>query len=137
MRIIIISLIIVLSLIVLVSCDKKVEKSAIFTGRVTASDTSTYLADVHVFEQSHKNLKTTTDSLGFFRLDGVSFEEHNIYFEKEGFEPYTLLFEYNGGLTNPIITELIVLYQPGEEKIEIEEDEGDSLDVSPQDTASH
>ena len=131
MRTIIISLTFILCLITVISCEKETEKSAIFTGRVTASDTSIYLVDVHVFEQSHGQLKTVTDSSGFFRLDGVSFEEHNIYFEKQGFEPYTLLFEYNGGLMNPIITKHIILYEPGEEKISIEEIEDDSSDVSP------
>lgn len=130
MRTLIIAGIVILCFITIISCGSNNEKTAIFTGRVTASDTSLYLADVHVFEQSHNHLKTVTDSLGYFRLDGVAFEEHNIYFEKEGFEPFILNFEYTGDLTQPIITKSIVLLKPGEEIGEVKPEQsvsGDSL----------
>lgn len=96
------------------SCTKEQPaREAIFTGRVTATDTSVYLAGVKVFEKSHNKLSTTTDSAGYFRLDGVSFEKHDIYFEKEGYEPTVFNFEYNGSLRHPIITEHIIMKKAG------------------------
>ena len=100
-----------------VSCSKKEAiHEAIFTGRVTAQDTTVYLAGVKVFEKSHNKLSTTTDSAGYFRLDGVSFEEHDIYFEKEGYEPTVFDFKYNGSLQHPIITEHIMMKKAGSEE---------------------
>jgi hypothetical protein len=97
-----------------VSCTKnQPAREAILTGRVTAADTSVYLAGVEVFEKSHNELKTTTDSAGYFKLDGVAFEEHNIYFEKEGYEPTVFNFEYNGHLQHPIVTEHIIMKKAG------------------------
>ncbi len=92
------------------SCTKEqAAQEAIFTGRVTATDTSVYLAGVKVFEKSHNKLSTTTDSAGYFRLDGVSFEKHDIFFEKEGYEPVVFSFSYNGSLQHPIVTEHIIM----------------------------
>ncbi len=89
----------------IISCShEKGANEAILTGRVTAEDTTVYMGGVKVFEKSHNQLSTLTDSAGYFRLDGVAFEEHNIYFEKEGYEPYTLWFEYAGSLQHPLIT---------------------------------
>ncbi len=113
-------------LVILCACGET-GKYAVFTGRVTQSDTSLYVADVKVYEQSHAKLNTLTDSLGYFRLDGVSFEEHNIYFEKEGFETFVFNFEYRGKLSQPIVTEHIVLYRPGEEPIKSEKSPDDTL----------
>jgi hypothetical protein len=97
-----------------VSCSgKQAMREAIFTGRVTAQDTSVYLAGVKVFEKSHNKLSTTTDSAGYFRLDRVAFEEHNIYFEKEGYEPTVFNFEYNGNLEHPIVTDHIIMKKAG------------------------
>ena len=118
MRTLIIVSTILACLIILASCGDKQGKQAVFTGRVTAADTSVYLADVKVFEISHNKNSTTTDSLGYFRINDISFEEHNIYFEKDGFEPLTYNFEYNGQLERPIITRLIVLHKPGEDIID-------------------
>jgi len=99
------------------SCTKdQIGREAILTGRVTAADTSVYLAGVKVFEKSHNKLSTTTDSAGYFKLDGVSFEEHNIYFEKEGYEPTVFNFEYNGNLQRPIITEHITMKKAGSDE---------------------
>jgi len=96
------------------SCTKeKAAPEAILTGRVTATDTSVYLADVKVFEKSHGELSTTTDSAGYFRLDGVSFEKHDIYFEKDGYEPTVYDFQYEGKLQHPIITEHIIMKKAG------------------------
>lgn len=97
-----------------VSCTKEqAVHEAIFTGRVTATDTSVYLAGVKVFEKTHNELSTTTDSAGYFRLDGVSFEQHDIYFEKEGYEPTVFDFVYNGSLQHPIITDHIIMKKAG------------------------
>ncbi len=89
--------------------EKSASKYAIITARVTDTDTTIYLAGVKVFEISHAKLSEITDSAGFFRLEGVMFEEHNIYFEKEGYEPYTHWFEYTGNLEHPIITNHIIM----------------------------
>lgn len=85
------------------------EKSVILTGKVTEADTSIALAGVKVFESSHTRLSTATDSLGMFTLDGVAFEEHNIYFEKDGYKPETLWFEYTGQLTRPLQSRRVVM----------------------------
>lgn len=86
-----------------------VEKSVILTGKVTEADTSIALAGVKVYETSHAGLSTVTDSLGIFKLDGVAFEEHNIYFEKDGYKPETLWFEYTGLLTRPLLSQSMVM----------------------------
>ena len=100
--------------VIAVSCaGEKAAHEAIFTGRVTAQDTSVYLAGVKVFEKAHNKRSTTTDSAGYFRLDGVSFEAHDIYFEKAGYEPTVFNFEYKGGLERPIITEHIIMKKAG------------------------
>jgi hypothetical protein len=105
-----------LSIVLFLSCGQETEvKEAILTGRVTAQDTSVYLQDVKVYETSHNRLSTITDSAGYFRLEGVAFEEHNIYFEKEGYKTDTLWFEYTGSLTSPRISKLIRLSKIGEE----------------------
>lgn len=96
------------------SCSGDQTKSALLTGRVTATDTSVNLAGVKVYEQSHAQLSTVTDSMGYFELDGVMFEEHNIYFEKEGYQPYTLWFEYTGTLQHPILSRQVILKKIGE-----------------------
>jgi hypothetical protein len=127
MRVTIIIACIAVCALILLSCGEKHEKYAVLTGRVTASDTSAYLADVKVFEKSHKKLSTFTDSLGFFRLDDVSCKEHNIYFEKEGYEPEVLNFEYTGNLQHPLITRHVIMYKPGEERIPLEEKIEDTL----------
>ena len=95
----------------LLSCgqDKTTANEVILTGRVTAEDTTVYLGGVKVYEASHNQGSTVTDSAGYFRLENVSFEEHNIYFEKDGYQPDTLLFEYTGTLEHPIVTRLIKL----------------------------
>jgi len=100
------------------SCGTKQESSreAILTGRVTDTDTTVYLSGVKVFENSHNKMSTVTDSAGYFRLEKVSFEEHNIYFEKEGYEPYTLWFEYNGKLERPVVTHHIIMTKIGAEE---------------------
>lgn len=103
-----------LGVLVFVSCGHQEEgKYAIVTGRVTDTDTSIYLPGVKVFEKSHAKLSTVTDSLGFFELRGVMFEEHNIYFEKDGYEPYTLWFEYTGKLARPAVTHKIIMKKVG------------------------
>ncbi len=127
MRTTIIFACIVTCALILLSCGEKHEKYAVLTGRVTASDTSIYLADVKVFEKSHKKLSTFTDSLGFFHLDDVSCEEHNIYFEKEGYEPGVLNFEYIGNLQHPLVTRHLILYKPGEERTSPEKKAEDTL----------
>ena len=127
MRVIIIIACIAVCGLILISCGEKHEKYAVLTGRVTASDTSIYLADVKVFEKSHKKSSAFTDSLGFFRLDGVSCEEHNIYFEKEDYEQGVLNFEYTGNLEHPLITRHVILYKPGEERNPREEKVEDTL----------
>ena len=93
------------------SCGTKQEgaRLAVLSGRVTDTDTTIYLEGVRVFEKSHNQMSTVTDSAGYFRLEGVSFEEHNIYLEKEGYEPYTLWFEYAGKLERPVITHHIIM----------------------------
>jgi hypothetical protein len=100
------------------SCGTKEEaaRQAVLTGRVTDVDTTIYLEGVKVFEKSHNLGSTTTDSAGFFRLAKVDFEEHNVYFEKEGYEPDTLWFEYNGTLERPVVTENVRLVKIGEEE---------------------
>lgn len=100
-----------------VSCSSdQPAREAIFTGRVTTQDTSVYLAGVKVFEKSHNKLSATTDSAGYFRLAGVAFEQHNVYFEKEGYEPTVFNFAYNGNLQHPIITEHIIMKEAGSEE---------------------
>jgi hypothetical protein len=96
---------------VFLSCgtEQGTSNYAVLSGRVTDIDTTVYLGGVKVFEKSHANLNTVTDSAGFFRLDGIMFEEHNIYFEKEGYEPFTLWFEYNGNLKRPVVTHHIIM----------------------------
>lgn len=98
------------------SCGTKQEgnRLAVLTGRVTATDTTVYLEGVRVFEKSHNKMSTITDSAGYFRLENVWFEEHNIYFEKEGYEPYTLWFEYTGKLEYPVVTHHIIMTKIGE-----------------------
>jgi hypothetical protein len=93
------------------SCNgnKLKEEHAILTGRVTEADTSLYLADVRIYEKSHAKMETTTDESGYFRLEGVAFEEHDIYFEKDGYEPYILWFEYPGSLKKPLISHHIIM----------------------------
>jgi hypothetical protein len=85
------------------------QKSVILTGKVTEADTSITLAGVKVYESSHARLNCLTDSLGMFKLDGVAFEEHNIYFEKDGYKPETLWFEYTGQLTRPLLSRRVVM----------------------------
>lgn len=104
-------------LMVYTSCNGKLEegKYAILTGRVTDTDTSIYLAGVKVYETSHGKLSTVTDSAGFFRLEGVQFEEHDIYFEKDGYERYTLWFEYTGQLDRPVVSRLVIMNKLAEE----------------------
>lgn len=97
-------------LMMIISCgDKTAEKSATLTGKVTDTDTSIAIQGARVFEESHARLSTLTDSLGIFRLDGVMFEEHNIYVEKEGFKPETLWFEYAGKLSHPLLSRKVAL----------------------------
>jgi len=104
------------STLCILSCSQESEvKEAILSGRVTAQDTAVYLEGVKVYETSHNHLSTTTDSAGYFRLEGVAFEEHNIYFEKEGYRTDTLWFEYTGSLTKPLISKLIKMKKLGEE----------------------
>jgi len=102
--------------ILFLSCGTRSDSSgqATLTGRVTDADTTIYLADVKVFEKSHAKGSTVTDSAGFFRLEGVMFEEHNIYFEKEGYESYTLWFEYAGTLKHPVVTRHVIMTRVGE-----------------------
>ena len=90
------------------SCES-MEKTTIFSGRVTEADTSVYLGDVKVYEKSHAKLTTTTDSNGYFKMDSVSAEEHNIYFEKEGYKTLVFNFEYTGSLEHPLISRHIIL----------------------------
>ena len=52
--------------------------------------------------------------MGMFKLDGVSFEEHNIYFEKDGYKPETLWFEYDGKFTRPLLSHSMVMTRPGQ-----------------------
>ena len=96
---------------VMLSCTQLTESQgrAVLTGRVTDEDTTVYLGSVKVYEASHARLSTVTDSLGYFRLEGVYFEEHNIYFEKEGYEKTILNFEYSGPLKSPVIARHIVM----------------------------
>lgn len=96
------------------SCEGQ-QKTTIFAGRVTEADTSIYLAGVKVYEQSHANLSTVTDSAGYFKMDGVSGEEHNIYFEKEGYEKLVLNYEYTGSLDHPLISQHIIMEKAGNE----------------------
>lgn len=98
------------------STPEKALEGAILTGRVTDTDTTIYLAGVKVFEKSHAELSTVTDSAGYFRLDGVMFEEHNIYFEQDGYEPYTLWFEYTGHFDRPVVTHHITMTPIAEEQ---------------------
>jgi hypothetical protein len=115
MRSIIVLLVVLsLSVVLLVSCPREVgNKAAVVTGRVTDTDTTIYLTGVKVFERSHALLNTETDAEGYFRMEGVSFEEHNIYFEKDGYEPYTLWFEYTGDLERPVISHKIIMKKIG------------------------
>ncbi|MDD4052683.1 MAG: hypothetical protein PHR28_12400 [candidate division Zixibacteria bacterium] len=106
---------IIACLLMLAACGTTTpEKSALLTGKVTEADTSIALSGVKVFEKSHARLSCETDSLGIFKLDGVSFEEHNIYFEKDGYEPVTFLFEYNGKLSRPLLSQQIVMTKVGQ-----------------------
>lgn len=106
---------IIACLLLSAACEKTTpEKSALLTGKVTEPDTSIALSGVKVFEQSPARLSTVTDSLGIFKLDGVSFEEHNIYFEKDGYKPETLLFEYNGKLSHPLLSQKMVMTKIGQ-----------------------
>ncbi len=100
------------------SCGQReeVSKSAILSGRVTDTDTTIYLAGVKVFEKSHAKLSTVTDSAGYFRLDGVMFEEHNIYFERDDYETDTLWFEYTGHFDRPVVTHHITMTPIAEEQ---------------------
>ena len=119
MRIVRLLIYVTLAGLFILSCGQqqgKDEKSALLTGRVTETDSTVYLTGVKVFEKSHARLSTVTDSTGLFRLDGVMFEEHNIYFEKEGYQPYTLWFEYNGQLSHPLVTRSITMKKVGESK---------------------
>lgn len=114
---------------VLFSCNgEKIKvENATLSGRVTEADTSIYLAGVRVFETSHGKNEAITDSAGYFKLEGVAFEEHNIYFEKQGYETYTLWFEYTGNLKNPMVTEHIIMDKTDETEGTVEigdEDEG-------------
>ncbi|MCP4570075.1 MAG: carboxypeptidase regulatory-like domain-containing protein [FCB group bacterium] len=93
---------------IFISCGTE-GKTTIFSGRVTEADTSVYLVGVKVYEKSHANLSTTTDHKGYFKMDGVSAEEHNIYFEKEGFKTFVFNFEYTGSLEHPLISQHIIL----------------------------
>jgi hypothetical protein len=117
MRPIIIAICLICAFTVLfLSCGTRNDsvQSAILTGRVTDTDTTVYLAGVKVFESSHAQGSTVTDSAGFFRLEGVMFEEHNIYFEKEGYEKHTLWFEYSGTLKHPVVTRHVIMTKTGE-----------------------
>lgn len=93
---------------IFVSCGTE-GKTTIFAGRVTEADTSVYLAEVKVYEKSHAGRSTATDQNGYFTMDGVSAEEHNIYFEKEGFKTFVFNFEYTGSLEHPLISRHIIL----------------------------
>jgi hypothetical protein len=101
---------------VFLSCGTKEEpaKTAVLTGRVTATDTTVYLSGVKVFEKSHGKLSTVTDDNGYFELKGVSFEEHDIYFEKDGYEPDSIMFEYTGELERPIVTRHVIMTPIGD-----------------------
>ena len=117
MRIVRLLIYVTLAALFILSCGQpKVEKSALLTGRVTETDSTVYLTGVKVFEKSHAQGSTVTDSVGLFRLDGVMFEEHNIYFEKEGYQTDTLRFEYTGSLTHPLVTRHVTMKKVGENK---------------------
>jgi len=101
---------------VLLSCGQEkapTPEGAILTGRVTDTDTTVFLAGVKVYEKSHGNLSTTTDSVGIYRLDGVSLEPHTIYFEKDGYQPDSLYFFYDGTLTHPLLSRSKALTKTG------------------------
>ena len=99
--------------LLIASCTPDPGQRATFTGRVTAEDTTVYLSSVKVYEASHDKLSTVTDSMGYFRLDGVQFEEHNIYFEKDGFEKTVVNFEYSGKLDRPVVTRPVIMKPTG------------------------
>jgi len=99
--------------LLIASCTPDPGQRAVLTGRVTAEDTTVYLSGVRVYETSHDKLSTVSDSLGYFKLDGVQFEEHNIYFEKDGFEKTVLNFEYSGKLARPYVTRHVTMKATG------------------------
>ena len=99
--------------LLIASCTPDPGQKAVLTGRVTAEDTTLYLSGVRVYETSHEKLSTVSDSMGYFKLDGVQFEEHNIYFEKDGYERTVLNFEYSGKLDRPVVTKHVTMKATG------------------------
>ncbi len=115
MRIAAVIIVITVCLMLAMACEKPTpEKSVILTGKVTEADTSIVVPGAKVYENSHARLSCLTDSLGMFKLDGVSFEEHNIYVEKEGYKPETLWFEYTGQLSHPLLSRRAVMTKIGQ-----------------------
>jgi hypothetical protein len=115
MRITAISIAIIACLMLAMACEKpNPEATAILTGKVTEADTSIVLTGVKVYEKSHAGLSCLTDSLGMFKLDGVAFEEHNIYLEKDGYKPEVFMFEYTGKLTRPLLSHSVVMTRAGQ-----------------------
>ena len=114
MRTAVIILILAVGIIFLASCQKKIEKTATFTGQVTEPDTSIVLAGVKIVDAGSGGGSTVTDSSGMFKLTGISFDKHNIYFEKEGYVTDTVAFQYTGDFKEPVVSRRIIMHKIGE-----------------------
>ncbi len=102
-------------ILVFFSCGKKDSSKttpagiAVVTGRVTEADSTVGIAGVRVYEKGFNESQTLSDSAGYFVLENVKFDEHPIYFEKEGYETDEIPFSYTGRLERPVIPKHAIL----------------------------
>lgn len=108
---------VILMAILFIACgETKKEESIILSGRVTEADTSIYLEGVTVRLKANRQLSDATDSAGYYQIDGVPHKKDYLYFDKEGYHPDSLEFEYTGDLERPIISRNVVLEKIGTDK---------------------
>jgi hypothetical protein len=106
----------IIGTLILSSCGEKKDQApaaasgvCMLTGRVMETDSITPIAGARIYEKDHHRGTTLSDSAGYFQLDNVTFEKHDILVEKEGYRPTSVSLEYTGKLDHPIVTRLVIL----------------------------
>ena len=92
MKVFILSVCAAIFLMITLFACQKTSQNIVLSGHVIDASTGKPIADAVVHERSHGKLRVRTDANGFYRLEGISKEEHTIFVTARGFSTAKKVF---------------------------------------------